>query len=83
MLSFNLMHKAFGGFEKVVRETFLPRLFFDRSKTLPPVVGAPSMLPLKIRSGPKNPMTSAAEKHTGSLYASCKLVGAVTGQKYF
>ena len=32
--------QAFTGLEKVVQETFLPRLFFGKSKIIPPIVGA-------------------------------------------
>ena len=31
---------SFAGVEKMISETFLPRLFFRKNKTLSPVVGA-------------------------------------------
>ena len=62
----------------------LPRLFFGKSKTLPPVVRNISMLPPnKSGMGLHNPVTSAAEKYTSSLRSSYKLIGAVTGNREF
>ena len=44
---------SFAGVEKIIRETFLPRLFFGKTKTLSPVIGALSMMPVnKSRLGP-------------------------------
>ena len=49
----------FAGVEKMTRETFLPRLFFGNTKTLSPVVGALSMIPVsKAGLGLLNPVTS-------------------------
>ena len=39
--------QAFVELENFLRETFLPRLFFGISKTLPPVVGYISTFPVK------------------------------------
>ena len=51
--------KAFAALGKVLRETFLPRLFFGESKNLPPSVGALSMfLVNKDIMGLHNPMKS-------------------------
>ena len=38
---------AFAGVEKIIRENFLPRLFFGNTKTLSPFVGALSKIPVK------------------------------------
>ena len=64
-----------------LQETFLPSLFFGKSKTLPPIVGTLSTLSVK-KSGMvlHNPVTSAKEKYNSSLRALCKLIGAVTGK---
>ena len=52
--------QAFTGMEKVLRETFLPHIFFGKSKTLPPIVGALSTFPVKKAGlGLQNPVTSA------------------------
>ena len=50
----------FAGVEKMIRETFLPRLFFVKTKTLSLIVGALTMMPFK-KSGLEilNPVTSA------------------------
>ena len=50
---------AFAGVEKMIRETFLPRLFFGKTKTPSPVVGALSTMPVN-KSGLRllNPVTS-------------------------
>ena len=42
----NMGHE-FEGLEKVLRETFLPNIFFGRLITLPPVVGSLSTLPVE------------------------------------
>ena len=39
--------KAFAGLEKVLRETFLPHIFFGKSKTLHIIMGALSTFPFK------------------------------------
>ena len=52
--------ESFVGVEKMIRETFFPCLFFGKTKTLPPVVGALSTVSVrKSRLGPLNPVTSA------------------------
>ena len=46
------MGDAIAGVEKIIWETFLPRLLFRKTKTLSPVVGALSTMPVKkIRTG--------------------------------
>ena len=76
--------QAFIGVEKVLRETFLPRLLFGKQKTLPPIVGDLSTFPVK-KYGLflQNPVTPAAEKYTGSLHVSYKLIGAVMDERDF
>ena len=55
--------QAFAGVKKFMQETFLPLLFFGKSKTLPPMVEALIMLPVKKSElGLHNPVTSPAEK---------------------
>ena len=50
---------AFARVEKIIRETFLPRLFFGKKKTLSPIVGDLStMLVKKYGLGLLNPVTS-------------------------
>ena len=52
------MGDAFAGVEKMIWEDFLPRLFFGKTKTLSPIVGAISTMPVK-KSGLRlmNPVT--------------------------
>ena len=58
------MWQAFLGMEKVLRETFLPRIFFGKSKTLTPFIGALSTFPVKkYRLDLQNPMTAAKDKY--------------------
>ena len=58
----------------------LPRLFFGKKKTLPPIVGALSTMPVK-KYGLEllNPLTSAQEKYLISQRGSAELVRVVTG----
>ena len=52
--------QALTGLEYFLLENFLLRLFFGKCKTLPPIIGALSMLPVnKFRMGLQNPVTSA------------------------
>ena len=70
----------FSGVEKMIRETFLPRLFFGKTKTLSSVVGALStMLVSKSGLGLMNPVTSAQEKYLSSTGVSAELTQSVTG----
>ena len=74
------MGQEFEGLEKVMQETFLPRLYFVKSKTLPSVViSLITLLVNKSRLVLQNPVTSSEENYTSSLCASCDLVGGVTG----
>ena len=64
----------------MIWETFLPRLFFVNMKTLSPVVGALSTMPInKPRLGLLNTVTSAQEKYLISTRGSTELVRSVTG----
>ena len=38
---------AFAGVENIIRETFLPSLFFGKMKTLSPILGTLSTMPFK------------------------------------
>ena len=54
------MAEAFVGVEKMIRETFLPHIFFRKTKTLSPVVGYLSAMPVnKAVLGILNTVTSA------------------------
>ena len=67
----------FAGVEKMIRETFLPRLFFGKTKTLSHVVGDLSTTPVrKAVMGLLNPVTSAQEKYLSSTRGSAELVRA-------
>ena len=71
---------AFAGVEKIIRETFLPRLFFGKTKTLSPVMEALSIIPVKKSGlGILNPLTLAQEKYLSSQRGSTELVWSVTG----
>ena len=52
------MGQAFTGVEKLLRETFLPRLFFVKLKSLQPIVGILSTIPVKkVGLGLQDPVT--------------------------
>ena len=58
------MGDAFAGVEKMIQKTFLPRLFFGKSKTLSPIIGTLSKMSLnKYGLGLLNPVTSAKKKY--------------------
>ena len=71
---------AFAGVEKIIRETFLPRLFFRKTKTLSIIVGYLSTMPFN-KSGLVllKPVTSAHWKYLSSLQGSAELVRSMTG----
>ena len=72
--------ELFAGVEKLIRETFLPRLFFGKTKTLSPVVRALSTMPVKkARLGILNPLISAQDKYLISTRGRTELKRAVTG----
>ena len=74
----------FAGVEKMLREKFLPRLFFGMTKALSPVVRALSNMPVR-KSGLRllNPVTSAQEKYLSSTRGSAELIRAMTGGGVF
>ena len=75
---------AFAGVEKILHKTFLPRLFFEKYKYLPPIVGTLSKIPVKnYYLGLKDPVISTNKKCSSSLLPSSKLIGAVTGERVF
>ena len=54
---------VFARVERMIQETFLPRIFFGNMKTLSPIVGDLSTTPVnKSGLGLLNPVTSAWEK---------------------
>ena len=70
---------AFAGVEKLLQETFLPRLFFVKSKSLPPIVVTLSIIPVnKYVLGLQEPVSSSNKKYLSLLCASSELIGAVT-----
>ena len=76
------MEHEFSGVEKVLQETFLPRLFLGKSKNLPPFVGTISTPKVnKSGLGLYNPVAQAEEKYTGLLCESYDLIGSVTGER--
>ena len=71
---------TFSGVEKIICETFLPRIFFVNTKTLFPVVGALSTMRVKkFGLGILNPVTSYQEKYLSSTRGRAELVRSVTG----
>ena len=64
----------------MIRETFLPHLFFGMTKFLSPIVGALSTMPVnKYRLGLLNPVTSEKVKYLIFQQASTELIRDVTG----
>ena len=60
------------------------RLFFGKSKSLTPLTGILSTMPVKKAGlGLQNPVTSADEKYLSSRRASTELIRAVTGEGEF
>ena len=73
---------AFAGVEKIIWETFLPRIFFGKTKTLSPIVGAISIMPVKKAGlGLLNPVVSDQDKYLSSMQGSTELVRAVIAQE--
>ena len=73
---------AFDGVEKLLQETFLPRLLFGKSKYLLPIVGTLSTMQAK-KSGPilQDPEKSANEKYILLLHTKSELIGAITEER--
>ena len=62
----------------------MPCLLFGKLKTLPPIVGSLSMLPVnKSVMGLQNSVTSAEDKYTSSLRASNNMISAGKGEQVF
>ena len=71
---------AFTGVEKIIHETFLPCLFFRKTKTLSPIMGDLSTTPVKKSGlGLLSQVTSAKEKYLISQWGSTELIRSVTG----
>ena len=71
---------SFAVVEKIIHETFLPRLFFGKKKILSPVVGALSRMAVnRTGLGILNPVASAQDKYLNSTQGSAELVRAVKG----
>ena len=63
----------------MIWETFLPRLFFGNMKTLSPIVGTLSAMPIKVAGlDLLNPVASAKEKYLSSQRGSAELIRSVT-----
>ena len=74
------MGDAFTGVEKMIWETFLHHLFFGKTKTLSPIVGTLSKMPIKVaRLGLLNPVTLSKDKYLSYQRGSTELIKAVTG----
>ena len=77
-------HQEHGGYVFASVEdalgTFLPRLFFGKTKYLSPIVGSLSTMPVK-KYGLLilNPVTTAKENYLSSQQVSAELIRAVTG----
>ena len=71
---------AFAGVYKIIWETFLPRLFFGTTKSLSPIVGSLSMVPVKkYLLELLNPVMSAKDKYLGLQQSSVEIIWAVMG----
>ena len=71
----------FAGVEKMLRENVLTNIFFGNTKTLSPIVGALSVMPVKkSRLGLLNPVIPAKEKYLSSQRRSAELIRAVMGE---
>ena len=71
---------TFTGVEKVILETFLPRIFYGSTKILSPIVEALSTMPIKKSGlGLLNPVKPEQEKYSSPQRGSAELVWAVTG----
>ena len=74
----------FAGVEKMIWETFLPRLFFVKTKSLSPTVGAPSKTTSKKYGlGLLNPVTSINDKYLGSHQSKTELIRSVMEESMF
>ena len=72
------MGNTFEGVEDILWETFLPRLFFGKSKSISPLMGTLSTIPAKkISLGLQEPSTPPNKKYLSLLCTSSNLIGAV------
>ena len=73
---------AFTGVMKLLWETFFLCLFFGKYKSLPPIVGTLSTMPVN-KSGmvPQYMVTSSNNKYLSLICASCNLIGSVKGER--
>ena len=72
--------ELFAGVKKTIQETFLPRIFFRKTKILSPVIGVLSTISVKKDGlGLLNTVTSDQENYLSPMQGSAKLVHAVTG----
>ena len=70
---------AFARVEKILLENVLPRLLFKKTKTLLPIVGSLSMIPVKkVVLGLLNPVMSEKEKYVSSQRGSAELIWYMT-----
>ena len=75
---------TFAGVEMMIRETFLSRLFFGKTKSLSPVIETLSTMPVKKSGlGFLNPVTSAQENYLSYTQGSAELVRAGNGGGVF
>ena len=71
---------AFAGAKKMIWETFLPRIFFGKTKLILLIIGALStMLVKKSGLGLLNPVMSVNDKYLSYQRARAELIWAVTG----
>ena len=74
------MGDAFVGVGNILKETFLPHLFFRKKKSLSPIVGDLSTIPVKKYGlGLLNQVSSAKEKYVSYQQESVEIIRAVTG----
>ena len=75
---------AFVGLQKIIWGAFLPYLFFGKSKTLSPILGTLSTMPVsKAGLGLLSSMVSTNEKYLSLQCASTNMVQVVTGEGTF
>ena len=67
----------------MIKETFLPCIFFGNTKTLFPIVGYLSKMPFKKSGlGLLNPVTPEKGKYPSSQWGSAELIRSVTGEDH-
>ena len=75
---------VFAVVEKLLRETFLPHLFFRKYKSLPPIVGTLStILVNKFGLDLQKPVTSSDERYQSLQRARTELIRSVTRESDF